>query len=57
MKKSRFREEQMWDDPRLVRREPNGRHSPVISGPKKPGRSPVFEERGDVVETRYRYPV
>ena len=27
------------DDPRLVRREPKGRHSPVISGPKKPGRS------------------
>ena len=27
------------DDPRLVRREPNGRHSQVISGPKKPGRS------------------
>ena len=30
---------QMGTDPRLVRREPNGRHSPVISGPKKPGRS------------------
>ena len=24
----------------MVRREPNGRHSPVISGPKKPGMSP-----------------
>ena len=27
------------NDPQGVRREPNGRHSPVISGPKKPGRS------------------
>ena len=32
-------QEEDGDDPRLVRREPNGRHSPVISGPKKPGRS------------------
>ena len=28
------------DDPQVVRRDPNGRHSPVISGPKKPGMSP-----------------
>ena len=29
------------NDPQVVRRELNGRHSPVISGPKKPGRSPT----------------
>ena len=32
------------DDPQVVRRKPNGCHSPVISGPKKPGhvtRAPV----------------
>ena len=72
MKKSRFREEQMVTilreaDPRLVRREPNGRHSPVISGPKKPGRSRGQTEervgRPDACalcqvtgrETKYRY--
>ena len=33
------------DDPRVVRREPNGRHSPVISGPKKPGRSVMHWRR------------
>ena len=27
------------DDPQVGRREPNGRHFPVISGPKKPGMS------------------
>ena len=36
------------DDSQVVRREPNGRHSPVITGPKKPSMSGPYVFLADV---------